>query len=59
MIMIHYWQYLRHNDMLQNKVALCNEKLSKSHSSLEEVATDEKGWTMIELDAELEQLDRL
>ena len=31
-----------HNDMLQKKVALCNEKLSKLHSSLEEVAPNEK-----------------
>ena len=45
--------------MLQKKVTLCNKKLSKPHSLVEDVATKDKGWTMTELAAELEQLDTL
>ena len=48
-----------HHDMLQRKVTLCNEKISKLHSSVEDVATEDKGWTMTKLAAELEQLDTL
>ena len=48
-----------HHDMLQRKVTLCNEKLSKLHSSIEDVATKENGWTMTKLAAELEKLDTL
>ena len=35
-----------HHDMLQRKVTLCNEKLNKLHSSISDVATQDKGWTM-------------
>ena len=32
-----------HDDMIQKKVALCNEKLGKLHTLLDEVANKEKG----------------
>ena len=48
-----------HEDMIEKKVTLCNEKLGKLNTLLYEVATNEKGWTMSELIGELEQLDEL
>ena len=36
----------KYDDMMHKNMALCNEKLGKLHSLLDEVATDEKGWTM-------------
>ena len=62
--MVHDYEELlaklaTHDDMIQKKVTLYNEKLGKLHTSLDEVATKEKGWRMAELTGELEQLDEL
>ena len=48
-----------HDNILQKKVTVCNDKLDKLHTLLDQVANEEKGWTMEELTEELEQLDML
>ena len=46
-----------HQNMLQRKMTLCNDKLRQLHSTIEHVASKEQNWTMEYLTMEFEQIE--
>ena len=46
-----------HQDILQRKMTLCNDKLRQLHSTIEHVASEEQNWTMEYLTTEFEQME--